>query len=131
MERDDFLDRLRGRLADELSAVADPRVTHQWVISEDDNGLAVADVTGTDRADHELLASLVDTGAFAAAFVNHVPGPPEQVYVQVLVTRPFRTLTSGRLPCSAMRADVRSSERGSTASHRRSLLAALLHHHAA
>jgi len=91
MERDDFLDRIRGRLADELSAVADPSGAHQWVISEDDdNGLATADVTGTDRADHELLASLVGTGAFAAAFVNHLPGPPEQLYVQVLVTRPFR-----------------------------------------
>lgn len=61
----------------------------QWVLTHDDVGVAWADVTEPDPIVHELLASLVGTGADAAAYVSYLPDVTA-VMASVLVTRPVR-----------------------------------------
>ncbi len=59
-----------------------------WLVVIDAIGVDLVDAADTPLSPSEVLASLVDKGIEGAAYITHIPGPPERVLAQVLVDGP-------------------------------------------
>jgi len=86
---DAFLDVVARLISGQLANLHAPAERSQhWVVILDPLGEAVATIDGGELPPHEVLSSLVDKGADAAAYVTYVPGPPEYVLTQLALTDP-------------------------------------------
>ncbi len=86
---DRFFDLVARRLAPALGGLPQPGSSpRRWVVMEDDEGVELSELEGMLRPVHEVLASFIEAGATAAAFVTHVGGDQEHLLAYVLVSAP-------------------------------------------
>jgi hypothetical protein len=89
MDIDDVLPLVREKVSAQLRGGARTGTTIQhWILVADDLGVELADLNPNSSPPHELLSSLVDMGARAAAYVTYVPAAPERVLAQILTADP-------------------------------------------
>lgn len=82
-----FLRRVAPAIASQITAECCGR---SLVVMEDVQGIAIANVRADSLPPHEMIASLMRSGASGAAYVSYLPRRHE-VFVQVLVADPLRS----------------------------------------
>lgn len=65
-----------------------PDEPQRWVVTEDDVGVASAEVDQAYPAVHDVLASLIKTGAYGVAHVDYEPDK-EVATLHIVVSRPM------------------------------------------
>lgn len=85
---DAFFEEIAAKVVSCLEEGMHHSSTRHWVIVDDDQGVDIVEALPGGPPPHELLQSLLASGATAAAYATHVPEGRERVVAEALVIDP-------------------------------------------
>src|SRR4051795_1124009 len=85
---DEFFELVGEAVVARVEAEGAPPTTRHWIIVRDVAGVEVSEVLEGGPPPHEVLDSLIASGAVAAAYATYVGSDPARIVAQVLLSDP-------------------------------------------